>query len=436
MNVALVTPMVASSAIARVMTDAALAFDERWSVDIWCPDLGRRFAPPLTVHDFGVATQEVTEQLARYDLVVYAVGDHPWHAEVVRLARALPGLVVLHDVAVTNLVGAMHASRDTFHAMVADARSRYGDDVADALAGSSQSSDDPCWAAICEAAPFTHYVLQGALGVVVHSPWAARRVEGMTLGAASIAPLPIPGAVGGIDAPASKVLDAALGDEGVVIATVGSVNANRRLDLLLEAVAGDELLRREVRLVAAGAARASARTSLRRLAEQYGLEQSVFLPGAVSDADLGRLLERADVCAALRDPVLESMSASLLTQMRSGKPVVVLDHGHYADLSDDLVVKVPPGDASALRVALRALVDDGARAEALGLRARRFVLERHDLASYAGALVAAGSLALAARPSVDMARRLGDRLREAGLDDQAVIRSAVTDTAFDLFGLR
>ena len=59
-------------------------------------------------------------------------------------------------------------------------------------------------------------------------------------------------------------------------------------------------------------------------------------------AQLQEVLARADVAVALRDPVLEGQSASVLTQLLSGTPVVVYDHAHYSELPDDAVVKVAP----------------------------------------------------------------------------------------------
>jgi len=55
--------------------------------------------------------------------------------------------------------------------------------------------------------------------------------------------------------------------------------------------------------------------------------------------------------------------------------------------------------------------------------------------AYAEAIRRAGELALAARPVVQMSRRLGKRLRDVGLESDPLIRKAVCDTAFDLLEL-
>jgi glycosyltransferase involved in cell wall biosynthesis len=439
MRVAIVTPMPVTSAIGRVMSAAAEALAGPWDVDIWCPDLGDRFEARVPVYDFDVATEGLAGTLAAYDLVLYAVGDSPWHREVVRLARAVPGLVVLHDVSVTNLVCAMHAARNAFDELVDHVRRRDGDEVAADLATARQSSDNPQWSAICQRAPLVDYVLKGSLGAVVHSEWAARQVEGLTLGEISVAPLPIPTGVFGSAADprraGSSVL-ASIPPGAVLLATLGSVNGNRRIEALVEAVAGHPTLRSRVHVVAAGPASEGMRHSIMRGARDLGVASQVHVPGPIDDDELAQLLDRADICAALRDPVLEAKSASLLTQMQSGTPVMVLDHGHYAELPDDVAVKVSVGGGvPAIASALLALIDDPGAATALGARGRDYVSRNHTAAAYAVVIAAAAELAMATRPVMDMTTVLGARLRRLGLQAEPVVQRSVSETALELLDL-
>ena len=84
MNVVLLTPMPVTSAIATVMMDAANELHGHWKMEIWCPDLGPRFDSPLPVREFRQATRALAVELEQYDLVLYAVGDSPWHTEIAR----------------------------------------------------------------------------------------------------------------------------------------------------------------------------------------------------------------------------------------------------------------------------------------------------------------------------------------------------------------
>jgi perosamine synthetase len=76
--------------------------------------------------------------------------------------------------------------------------------------------------------------------------------------------------------------------------------------------------------------------------------------------------------------VLEGASGSLILAMLSGRPVLVSDHGSYAEVPDGLVLKCRPGaEAADVRRHLEALLADPAPARTMAARAR--ALRRSDL---------------------------------------------------------
>jgi len=301
------------------------------------------------------------------------------------------------------------------------------------------SVDPDEWLQFCADVPLTELVLEGSLGAIVHSLWHARRVDGLTLGHVTVAPLPVPSVQMGsdvMDDGSARRLLTDLPDDAVLLVTVGAVNANRRIDLLLQAIAADDVLSRRVHLWAVGPSEGGTQTDLLGLAKTLGPRSRFALPGRVSDSMLHEILTRADIAAALRDPVLEGQSASTLTQLLSATPVVVFDHAHYAELPDDAVVKVDPHDALAgIRSALRLLVDDEEERVRRGQRGRAHVLAARTGAAYAAALLAAGEHALSCTPLMHLSADLHTRLGRLGLDQEPAMVSVVTDAAFELFDL-
>ena len=89
---------------------------------------------------------------------------------------------------------------------------------------------------------------------------------------------------------------------------------------------------------------------------------------------LGRRADVADLYAAADVVVLPSVweARSLTAQeaMHAGRPLVATDVGGLRELVGDGAVLVPVGDAAALAVAVRRLLDDPSAAAALGARAR------------------------------------------------------------------
>jgi len=427
-RIALLTPLLETSAIGRVMAAAADELARRHDVEIWAPRLGRRHRVSVPVREFDAATPLLARDLDGFDLVIYAVGDSPWHVEIVKLARVVPGLVVLHDVSVANLGVALYGAGP--RAVGDDVAAWYGDEVGAAFTKAMENPSDPAWIAVCARAPMVEHLLYASLGMVVHSDWAAGQVEGVTLGDVTVAPLPaepaaepttLPGALGAVP------------DEAVVLATVGYVNANRRIDTMIEAIAADGMLRERAHLAVVGDHSSAGRAAVVEMAERAGLGARVHVTGRIDDGQLAAVLQRADVCAALRAPVLEAKSASLLAQMRAGKPVLVLDHAHYAELPDDVVVKVPmPGSARDIGAALRSALDEPDHGAGIGARARTYVEAHHTAAAYADAIAAAAERALATRPRVQTARDLGDRAERAGLGSDTLVLELLAATIDEL----
>ena len=439
MKVAMVMPMSPESAIADVMTQAVPYLSTRWDLEVWCPS-GLNYRPcPVPVRPYAEAGNDVLKALAPFDLVVYVLGDSPWHSRILPLVRRLPGLAVLHDASLTNLVRHTAIERNELDLLVHRVEMESGPDKAETLRSAAPAGGADAWLRFCAEVPLDEVAVEGSLGAVVHSQWHARRVDGLTLGDVTVAPLPVPSNQMGFEeneSVSSPLLLRGLPDDAVLLVTVGAANANRRIDLLLQAVADDDVLSTRVHLWAVGPSTSQARSDLLRLARTLGLQDQFAVTGRVTDALLHEILARADIAAALRDPVLEGQSASVLTQLLSGIPLVVFDHAHYSELPDDVAVKVDPKNALAgVRGALRLLVDDQGERTRRGERARDYVIGSRSGAAYAAALLDAGERALAAKPLAYLSADLGARLHRLGLHKEPAVVNAVTDLAFDLFDL-
>ncbi|MGZ4400152.1 MAG: glycosyltransferase family 4 protein, partial [Gaiellaceae bacterium] len=96
-----------------------------------------------------------------------------------------------------------------------------------------------------------------------------------------------------------------------------------------------------------------------------------------------------------------------------GKPQVVSDIGWFAELPDEVALKVAPGpgEAEALEAALEALLADDARRAGMGAAAIELARREHAVArvaaAYADALAEAAELARAARQAVPVGSARG-----------------------------
>lgn len=169
--------------------------------------------------------------------------------------------------------------------------------------------------------------------------------------------------------------------DGRTIFFVGRHEQRKGLEVLLDAMAS---LPRDVRLWVAGDGPETA-----RLRDRTAADPRVEWLGRVDDDELAVRMASADVFCA---PSLhgESFGVVLLESMAARTPVVASDLPGYRNVAraDREALLVPPGDASALAVALHRVLDDpvaAARLVAGGeLRAESFSME-HLAERYADA---------------------------------------------------
>jgi len=180
---------------------------------------------------------------------------------------------------------------------------------------------------------------------------------------------------------------AALGlAERFTVIAVGAMDANKRTDVLIDAVAELDPGRFGLLLVGGG----PQLETLRASARARGLE-NVALPGPVPAGDLARYYRAADILA------LPGRGGMVISEAMCHRlPVVV----HLADGTEyDLVrdgetgIRLASGDAASFRAAIEGLAAEPGRAERMGLAGRRLVESELGMAAMVERVVEACRLA-------------------------------------------
>ncbi|KAF0137258.1 MAG: group 1 glycosyl transferase [Xanthobacteraceae bacterium] len=140
-----------------------------------------------------------------------------------------------------------------------------------------------------------------------------------------------------------------------VILSVGAMSPRKGYGVLVEALSriGGEAWR----LVIAGATDRDPEThaSLRAAIARHGLERRVTVAGAVSDDELGRLYDGADIF--VMPSLYEGYGMVLAEAMARGLPIVTTTGGAAAEtVPDGAAIKVAPGDAGGLAAGLSRLI--------------------------------------------------------------------------------
>lgn len=339
-------------------------------------------------------------RLREYDGVLYHMGNDPrWHAGIHATLRRIPGIVVLHEIALQH-----------FHFGLAQLSGEMGPYL-DELGGCEGPAERERAAAALAAGalppqlevpiahPMNRRLANDAQHLVVHSQWARQQL--LAAGVETpISVVPFPAC------PEREPLVRSLlrADDGlVVVGSFGLVTPEKGVERVLRAL---RPLRDRYRFHywIVGGVNPSCRPA--QLAHELGLGNRVMVTGHLPFWEFKERIAAVDVAVNLRERTMGETSSSLLRLLGAGLPAVVTRLGSFAELPDACVAKVDlEGGDAAVTAALERLIADPAARARVGAAARAYVLEHHDPARTAEAYVAVVEEALSRR-----VRRLAARV--------------------------
>jgi glycosyltransferase involved in cell wall biosynthesis len=354
-----------------------------------------------------------TRPVGDADVALYHVGNDPdAHSWIVDALRRRPGVVVLHDFVIHHLVAGMTIGRNDGHAYLAAMEREAGPAGRMLGWGVLEGRVPPLWEVRPAEFPLVAQVLDLATGVIVHSDYVAAQVREH-----------------GYDGPLWHVPHPAWPAEGVAPADVagspvfgcfGHLNENKRIPQLLRAFAEFRAMHPEARLLLVGA-EAPGYTLRGELPDGVIREPYVEEPRLMS------LMAACDAVVLLRAPTMGETSGSAIRTLSLGKPLVVSDLGWFAELPEDVALKVPVGEGAeeeeeALVRAFERLAEPGVAAR-MGEAARTYVGAEHGLEHVAELYVsaleqAAGGAAVEAKVLHEVAAAAAD----AGVETEPLAR--------------
>ncbi len=318
-----------------------------------------------------LSVAEFRAQAHRYPRVLYHFGNSEFHDHMFELLAEIPGVVVLHDFFLADVL----AWREGRGRPYDFCRALFHSHGYAAVAERFQARD--IWE-LTSKYPANLPVLQDALGVIVHSEFSRRLAElwyGKGAGR-NWAVIPL------LRAPAlalqRKQARAFLGlpEEALVVCSFGVIGPIKLSHRLVEAWLASRLAKEHnARLVLVGEASGDFGERLRKQAAAGG----ITVTGWVDTAAYRTWLAAADIAVQLRTLTRGETSAAVLDCMNYGLATIVNAHGTLAELDDEAVLKLPDEFSDAQLIeALETLAFDSKRRRALGVRARECIRTRHN----------------------------------------------------------
>ena len=322
---------------------------------------------------------------------LYQLGNSLHGAHVYRAALRRPGVVVLHDPVLHHLVEALTLDRGDWAGYEAVLAENYGPAGRRLARLRRAGVFSPSQRALL---PLHRHVLDRSRGVLVHSRFAATRLEAAADVPVRVVPhhlSPAASAHDGLDRAAARArLGLPGGEDEPLLLQLGFVTRDKGLDVALGALARLKGGGVPCRLVVAGEPDGS--VDLAGLVDGAGVGDRVHVLPWVPEADFFALLRAADLLLLLRSPPAGESSGVLARALGTGLPALAYDTGPASEYPDRFVEKVPfPGPDRAGRVAEAAkrLLANRAALRARGEEARRALRRDRTPEASAGRILVA-----------------------------------------------
>jgi len=360
----------------------------RADVVLWTDQAARQLPPGVTaeVRHFQPGALPWAE-VQRADLSVYHVGNNAaCHAGIWQVSRRHPGVVVLHDLCLPHLFIDHFRQRNDFAGYREEMERFYGDTGGWLAPRVWDHRVPPDY--LSDRCPHTELAVEGALGVLVHSPAAYEALRPAMRWPLAYQPLAYR-----LTRPAAP---AAKGGEPYRLIVFGHIGTNRCLDSVLEALAR---FRDGGRFHLHVCGPLWDENHVKGRVKALDLRRCVTLHGYVGDRDLDAALAASHLAINLRNPTMGEASLSQLRLWDHALPALVSRTGWYATLSPTAVAHVDPGaEVEDLCRYLEAFLRDPASFAGMGVEGRTWLEQYHAPDLYADGLLRLCEEAKAYRP--------------------------------------
>jgi len=362
----------------------------------------------------------------RYDLTVFQLGNADCHDYMWAYLFRYPGLVVLHDAQLHQaralyLTKRWKPRRDDYLAEFRANHPEAPPDVGELVAAGLGGTLYHHW-------PLTRLVIESARLTVVHNArlaldlrqqHPAAHIEAMDMGVGQVR-----------EASADRRADVRrrhdIPADAVVLTAIGGVTPEKRIPQVIRALG--VIAERHPQLHVMLVGNTAAHYDVLADARAWGIADRVRVTGYVGNDELDDYLCASDICSCLRWPTNRETSASWLRCLAAGRPTIVTELTHLADVptvdprgwhvltmgkeQPAVAVSIDLLDEEhSLQLALERLATDPALRHRLGETARTWWRTHHQIAPMADAYLCVIATAITTPAP---ARRLPPHLMDDG----------------------
>ena len=315
---------------------------------------------------------------ARFDVVLYQIGNNAWHDFVYETAIRHPGVVVLHESNLHHLITDFTIRRGDWDAYVRECEYEGGE-PARAFAERVRNLEvGPDY----EGLPMTRRLLERSRGLIVHSRFMESEARRAGF-AGPVAVIPHGAWIPEADRNAYRH-KLGLDEFTPLIGIFGYLKPYKRIPQALRAFRRLVRVAHNARMILVGEPHPE--FALEPMIRSMGLSAAVRVLGFTPIEEFVGYLAACDIVLNLRYPTVGETSGTMQRALGLGKAVMVSEIGSFAELPEDVCLKIPTGaeEEDLIFEYLNLLVARPEIRTELGARARRYVEEECNWERVAG----------------------------------------------------
>ncbi len=263
----------------------------------------------------------------QYDTALYQVGNSAHHTAIYKMATRFPGVVVLHDYFLHHFIAHTTTGAGSYPAYARELRYALDKDGYAREKAIRLGQEPPPLFEL----PLNDRLLDVSLGTIVHSDFVARQIGARNSNAhVAVVPQLIVSREG-----RSRRPDMGLDEDVILFVMAGQVTEAKQLPRVLRAIAALNVQGMPAHLLIVGEILPEVELAA-LLAQTETAAHITTLDFVESLDEFVNWIATADVVINLRYPTLGETSSAALRALDQGRPLIVYDHGWYAELPDGM----------------------------------------------------------------------------------------------------
>jgi len=305
-----------------------------------------------------------------YDVILYHIGNSPPHEYIYKISLQYPGVVVLHDAFIGDLIS--YLTRENPELYVEHMAYCLGEKGREIAQNALASGERPNF-----KYPLVKKIADSSLALIVHSDFAKNVIsqESPDVIIKKInLPTPLPTTTS-----MSKKEEFGINQNTLVISTFGYIAHHKRLNFVLRSFAKFLKINPNSKFLIVGSfLEKNYENEINELIKELKIEDNIILTDFVEN--LIPYIQISDIVIQTRYPTAGETSQMALEVLRMGKPVIVSNTGWFTELPDDISIKVDVNnnEEKSILDAFSTLSSNQNNSSKLSSDAIRYITDEHN----------------------------------------------------------